>query len=154
MSIAIDSDDVIYINDVSMLRVMRPDKSSGANATEWTWTVTTWINSSNTEAHVDGPASSAQFDTVYSMAVDSDKTLYLQENVWGVDGSYIRRVTPDGFVDTIAGTPTLTKVNGVSSYPGVLPGGFAYGWGIVADPKQKRLIFDVQDSTGFLQMPR
>jgi hypothetical protein len=163
LAIAIDrSTDTIYLVDANSIRVMTPDKSTATTlcpgAACWAWTVTTWINPSNTQGYQDGSASVAQFNFPLGIARAADGTLFVADS----SNNSIRRITPQGVVDTIAGgdpsltcgyqgTCTLPNVNSPALEP--LPGVTYSPTKIAVDPTQNRLIFDVYDVTGIYTMP-
>jgi uncharacterized protein (TIGR03437 family) len=51
----------------------------------------------------DGPATEAQLDTPYGLAVDTQNRLYIAD----LGNTRVRRVTPDGIITTVAGGGTL-----------------------------------------------
>jgi|GEM_PF-5368497 len=140
-TMAIDSNDVIYVFDNYELRKITPTKCDGCtSASQWTWTVST-LSSSTRSGHVDGPLATAKFKSTMSMVVDTDGTLYV-----GDGGRYIRRVTPAGVVDTIAGNGTVGTLDTTYNayFPeGPLPGTSVFpGIGMLLDPTSKLLYFD------------
>jgi hypothetical protein len=174
------STDTIYMTDDNTIRIMTPDKSKAKmtaacqalatpGAACWTWTVTSWINPTDTAAHVDGSPSTAQVNSAGSIARASDGTLYVQEGgswvyVNGVNdyniGSHIRRITPAGVMDTIAGDGSkcveytmCTLPNSGNSATNPLPGVVRPGR-IAVDPASNRLFFTVGDVTSIYTMPR
>ena len=142
---------------IRALRKVTPTKCTGCtNASQWTWTTSTWIDSSNPGGIVDGPASVATFiSAVSSAAIDSDNVIYFTGTGKWYRRSYIRRITPDGVVDTIAGNgPLGTETSGgYYTVPGPLPGNFRMSSGIAVDPTQKRLFFAGQDLQDVFVMP-
>jgi hypothetical protein len=168
MGVAIDANDVIYVADDYMLRKITPTKCSGCtNASQWTWTASTLISGLDSTGtylsgtgHLDGPVSSALLGEVKAMTIDSDGTLYISEGSTDVTISYIRRVTQEGVVDTIAGDGTSTGSTVVSlgtvytPITSTLPGQLRYGASILADPKSKRLFFVPNDTSTIYVMPR
>ncbi len=63
--------------------------------------VTTFTGKANQEGHVDGPKATARLHVAYSMAIDASDHLYLTDSY----ESTVRKVSPDGAVTTIGGTP-------------------------------------------------
>jgi hypothetical protein len=175
--IAIDTSiDTIYLAAGTSIRVMTPDKSTATAACPgaacWTWTVTTWINPSGTAGYVDGPAATAKFESLSGIARASDGTLFVADwspsgsGIQGGYSSYIRRITPSGVVDTIAGNGSAcafgknysystmcTLPNSSTSSPEPLPGVVFGAQGIAVDPTQNRLFFDVSDVTSIYTLP-
>ena len=101
-SMAIDSNDVIYINDRNRISKLTPDKSNGGTkASDWSWYLSTWINPGGSRGPVDGSASTAQFYSS-NLSIDSGGSLYTFDDF----NEYVKRIAPDGTVDTIAGTGT------------------------------------------------
>ena len=155
---AIDtSTDTIYLTDDNTVRTMTPDKSTGSGAATWTWTITTWVNPSDTQGDLDGPASTAQLYFPGGIARASDGTLFVADY-----GNYIRRITPAGVVDTIAGSPTscvpsstamctLPNTSNTTAEP--LPGLTYAPYRIAVDPTSNQLFFDVYDVTSVFTMP-
>ena len=157
-AMAIDAkNDVIYVGDFYgtgsdtriLVRKITPDKSSGTNAASWTWTVSTIGNFAY--GHVDGPLSAAKFGSIGSITVDTDGTLYI-----GDSGRYIRRITPDGVVDTIAGDGAVgTYDTTYNTYfvTGPLPGTSVMPIAILLDPTTNQLFFDDSNSAQIHVMP-
>ena len=106
-SIAIDSDDTLYVTDTKneTIRKITPDG-----------TVTTLAGQARKSGEVDGPVATALFYSPQGIAVDTDKTIYVGRSS---GGSVIRKISPDGIVSTFAGAADKPgHQNGVgSSYP-------------------------------------
>jgi hypothetical protein len=157
--IAIDtSTDTIYITDDNTVRTMTPDKNTGTSAATWTWTVTTWVNPSDTNGYLDGSAATAELNLPSGIARASDGTLFVADY-----GNYIRRITPAGVVDTVAGNGSscdlidppfmCTLPNTTNTAPEPLPGVTYSPLKITVDPSSDRLFFDVYDVTSVFTMP-
>lgn len=87
--------------------------------------VTTFTGKANLEGHVDGPKATARLNVASSMAIDASDHLYLTDSY----ESTVRKVSPDGAVTTIGGTP---GVYSSADGPGAMalfckPGGIAMG---------------------------
>jgi hypothetical protein len=67
--------------------------------------VTTLAGINGVSGHVDGPVATAQFDGIGGITVDAS------DNVFVSDNDCIRKITPAGYVTTLAG-----EVNGVAGY--------------------------------------
>jgi sugar lactone lactonase YvrE len=80
----------LYVADFNNFRIRRIDLS--------TFRVDTLAGSGD-QGDIDGPPGDATFDQVFGLAVDSDGTIYVSE----VGSGQIRRVDPDGNVNTLAG---------------------------------------------------
>jgi hypothetical protein len=157
--IAIDtSTDTIYLTDDNTVRTMTPDKNTGTSAATWTWTVTTWVNPSDTNGYLDGSAATAELNLPSGIARASDGTLFVADY-----GNYIRRITPAGVVDTIAGNGSscdlidppfmCTLPNTTNTAPEPLSGVTYSPLKITVDPSSDRLFFDVYDVTSVFTMP-
>jgi hypothetical protein len=176
--IAIDtSTDTIYLTDGNTIRKMVPNKTNQATtclgvttpgAACWAWTVSTWVNPTadptdittatwgGIAGHVDGSASAARLSGAMGIARASDGTLFVADA-----GSYIRRITPAGVVDTIAGDGgTCTSVslctlpNMNSTTAEALPGITYAPLRIAVDPtSEHRLFFTVSDVDSVFTMP-
>jgi alpha-tubulin suppressor-like RCC1 family protein len=92
--VAVDGAGNLYVADTEnyTIRKITPTVVSGVT----NWVVTTLAGSAGNQGRVDGTGSAAQFDSPFSIAVDSAGNLY------AADGS-IRKITPAGVVTTIAG---------------------------------------------------
>jgi sugar lactone lactonase YvrE len=80
----------LYVADFNNFRIRRINLS--------TLRVDTLAGSGN-QGDIDGPPAEASFDQVFGLAVDSDGTIYVSE----VGSGIIRRVSPTGDVNTLAG---------------------------------------------------
>ena len=157
--IAIDtSTDTIYLVDDNTIRTMTPNKSTGTGAATWTWTIRTWANPSDTAGHADGAAVTAQLDSPAGIARATDGTLFVTDGGY-TGNSYIRRITPSGVVDSIAGNGSTcnpgtmcTLPNSSNPAPDLLPG-VVFSNTIVVDPTSNRFFFNVGDVTSVYTMP-
>ena len=94
--VAVDADGNIYVADGDRVREIN---AAGM--------MTTVAGSTNATYSGDGgPATKAGIDSAWHVAVDSAGALYITErsDPFGQPGNYIRRVSPDGTISTIAGT--------------------------------------------------
>jgi sugar lactone lactonase YvrE len=89
----------LYVADFNNFRIRRINLS--------TFVVDTLAGSGD-QGDDDGPPGDATFDQVFGLAVDSDGTIYVSE----VGSSIIRRVDPDGTVNTLAGGSSLKFKDG------------------------------------------
>jgi len=89
-SLAIDSDDVLYVADLSghIIRKVTP-----------TGDVTTLAGLAGVSGSSDGNGSSARFNGPFGVAVDSSKNVYVSD----ATNRTIRKITPAGDVTTLAG---------------------------------------------------
>lgn len=71
--------------------------------------VTTYAGT-GTAGYVDGPLLLAEFNVIYTMAIDRDNNIYVidQDNM-------IRKISYDGMVSTFAGSPTSGYVDGIGT---------------------------------------
>jgi sugar lactone lactonase YvrE len=72
--------------------------------------------------HADGPGTTAMFTYLNGLALDRDRNIYV------TDSARVRKITPDGFVSTIAGNGTFGFADG----PGI-SAMFSYPRGIAVD---------------------
>jgi sugar lactone lactonase YvrE len=89
----------LYVADFNNFRIRRINLS--------TFVVDTLAGSGD-QGDIDGPPGDATFDQVFGLAVDSDGTIYVSE----VGSAIIRRVDPDGNVNTLAGGKNLKLKDG------------------------------------------
>jgi sugar lactone lactonase YvrE len=68
------------------------------------WNVTTFAGQPGSPGFNDGPAASAQFKSLYDIAIDAGDNLYIADK----DNQVIRKITPDGTVSTRAGQVGVT----------------------------------------------
>jgi len=88
--IAADAAGNLYVSDVYRLRRISPDGTVNTIAGNRQWSPTA----------VDGQGAEARFRTVSSLVVENTGNVLL------LDGEFVRRVTPDGRVTTIATLPS------------------------------------------------
>src|SRR5439155_18570463 len=87
--------------------------------------VTTFAGTPGIQGSSDGTGASARFNYPIGLAIDATDTMY--ETDWC--GYGVRRITPNGVVTTIVGTPTATGfVDGTGSNAR-----FSYAQGIASD---------------------
>jgi len=86
--LTVDSSGNVYVADSSLIRKVTP---AGV--------VTTIAGTPSQLGHVDGPASSAQFNYPQGIVLDAQGNLYVIDG-----GAYIRKITPGGTVSTLAGS--------------------------------------------------
>ena len=92
----------LYVADFNNFRIRRIDLS--------TLRVDTLAGSGD-QGDADGPPGDATFDQVFGLAVDSDGTIFVSE----VGSGRIRRVDPDGNVNTLAGGKSFKLKDGPGS---------------------------------------
>jgi sugar lactone lactonase YvrE len=92
----------LYVADFNNFRIRRINLS--------TLKVDTLAGSGD-QGDADGPPGDATFDQVFGLAVDSDGTIYVSE----VGSGRIRRVDPDGNVNTLAGGQSFKLKDGPGS---------------------------------------
>jgi sugar lactone lactonase YvrE len=124
-AVVMDAHGNLYVADTenSTIRKITPDG-----------VVTTLAGSIGGLAGTDGAGSAARFNRPAAMAVDAGGTLYVADT----ENSAIRKVSPDGAVTTLAGTP------GQDGYTDA-PGSAARFWrpqGVVVDPSGNLYVAD------------
>jgi len=105
-SVAVDSDGTLYISDFgnNTIRKLSPSGND--------WVVTTFAGSPGNAGSADGQGSLARFNQPQGLAVDATHQVYVADSA----NSTIRRITPAGFVSTIAGLAgTAGSSNGTGS---------------------------------------
>ena len=85
-----------------------------------------------------GPAASAQLLCPLSLFIDSSGNLYIGDGSVDSDGAWIRRVSPDGIITTVAGAPHNQNIGG--PYSRFSP------WGIASDSNGNLLVADSPDN--------
>jgi DNA-binding beta-propeller fold protein YncE len=101
--VAVDNAGNIYVADTLSDTVRRIDSSGN---------VTTLAGALDTSGSGEGTGAAAQFFRPYGVAVDANKNLYVADAI----NSTIRRIDPNGFVKTIAGTAGVRgSTDGVGS---------------------------------------
>jgi hypothetical protein len=101
--VAVDASGILYVADTYNATVRKIDASG---------LVTTLAGSPGHSGSSDGVGSAAQFNDPVGLAVDSTNTVYVSDS--GADT--VRRITPDGTVTTLAGTPYSTgTLDGVAA---------------------------------------
>jgi hypothetical protein len=92
-----------------------------------TWRVTTVAGYSSERGHNDGPGDVARFDRPKGLAFDPMGNLFVS------DVSRIRKITPDGYVTTIAGSQSVGSSDGIGTNANFsVPHGVAVdAWGTI-----------------------
>ncbi|MCW7471555.1 IPT/TIG domain-containing protein [Leptospira kanakyensis] len=99
-AIVADSNGNLYTID-AVNKLIRKITSSGE--------VTSFAGNSNLDGNgLDGQGNKASFDLAYGMAIDSTGNLYIADTF----NHKIRKVTPNGYVYTIAGSGSIGSVDG------------------------------------------
>jgi sugar lactone lactonase YvrE len=114
---AIAADGTLYIADYNNARI-RKVSTSGIITTIAGTGVGGWTGDG-------GPASAARINGPFSMTMDSKGTLYFVDYV----NYRIRKITPDGVINTVAGTGTFTASGdgGLATSTDIFPGFLAVG---------------------------
>ena len=102
--VAVDSGSNVYVADTNN-NTIRKITPSGS--------VSTLAGTVGTTGTTDGQGVSALFYSPYGVAVDSGSNVYVADT----NNNTIRKITPSGFVSTLAGTPGIT---GASDGPGTV----------------------------------
>jgi len=97
--LAINSNGVLYVAN-----------SGASNIVTRSRTVTTFVGS-GTAAYADGNGTSASFNGIYEIAMDTSNNLYVAD----LGNCRVRKVTPGGTVTTLAGSGASGFVNGPST---------------------------------------
>ena len=100
-------------------------------------TVTTLAGCFNLVGQADGTGADARFDLLTTVTVAGDGTLYVTDG-WA---DTIRRITPQGVVDTVVGVPYQA-----SNVPGPLPALLSAPSGIALDPSTGTLAISLRDA--------
>ncbi len=119
-SLAVDTNGVIYVADLGN-NTIRKITQIGTN-----WAVTTLAGSPGFAGSVDGAGLAARFNQPQQITLDAGQNLYVTDS-----GNYtVRRITPAGFVTTIAG---LAGVPGSADGTGAAAR-FQQPFGVAVDP--------------------
>jgi sugar lactone lactonase YvrE len=126
--IAFDAAGAMYVadNGNGTIRKISPDG-----------TVSTLAGKAGEVGHTDGVGDAARFTSPWSIAVDAAGTVFVGE----LDGYTIRKITPDGTVTTLAGTPGVYAygVDGIGS-----AAGFGWPFGLAVDLQGVLYVADVR----------
>ncbi len=106
-SIAVDSSNYLYVADFSC--TVRKISPAGV--------VSSFVGTENNYGHADGNGVDAQFYYIHDLTVDQDGNIFVADvDESSGEYSYIRKITPDGDVSTVAGG---YSVNGFANGPGL-----------------------------------
>lgn len=134
--VAVDAAGAVYVADFSN-HAIRKISPSGE--------VITFAGRAGTRGSADGMASAARLDTPSSVTVDAAGNVYVAETL----NHTIRRITPNGMVNTVAGLPgNRGGVNGTGS-----AARFDAPYGIAVDAAGKLYVADVGNGTIRLGVP-
>ncbi|GEP46085.1 choice-of-anchor D domain-containing protein [Brevifollis gellanilyticus] len=126
----VGKDDTIYVAD-TWNRIIRKITSSGE--------VTTLAGSAGLAGHVDGTGSAARFNSPSDLAVDDEGVVYVVDS----QDQTIRKITPEGVVTTLAGSPNhLGNTDGTGA-----AARFQYPAGIALDPYGNLIVCDSGNHT-------
>ena len=96
--VAIGSDGTIYVADTSNNKIRKVSPTG----------VVTTFAGSGILSSVDGPATTASFSKPNNIALDASGNVYLTE----IQSNKIRKITPDGYVSTLAGSDIQGNADG------------------------------------------
>ncbi len=128
--VAIDSAGQVFVADSSNTSIRRID--TGGN-------VTTLAGSAASSGYDDGVGSAARFMHPRALTVDAAGELYVSDT----NNSTIRRVSPNGLVQTIGGAPQFAGASDGVAGAAL----FSAPWGITVDPSGVLWIADFQNGT-------
>jgi hypothetical protein len=94
-SLANDEDGNVYVADYNNFRVRKISLSNNY--------VSTLAGNGNSGV-VDGNRFEASFNSIYHIAADSKGNVFVADNSYSISINYIRKITPNGDVSTIAGS--------------------------------------------------
>lgn len=101
--------------------------------------VTTLAGTPGVSGHLDGTGAAARFNSPRDVAVDDEGVVYVVDS----QSSTIRKITPEGVVTTLAGSPNLPgSLDGVG-----LQARFRYPSGIALDPYGNLIVCDSGNHT-------
>ncbi len=127
LGIAIDTNGNVYVADTGNHTIRKMTRSG---------VVTTLAGAPGASGSNDGIGATARFSFLKGLAVDA------AGNVYAVDDSTIRKITPGGVVTTLAGAPgVLGDADGSGA-----TARFRHPWGIAADPVGNLYVADTGNS--------
>lgn len=126
LGIAVDGSGTIYVADSANYTIRRIAPSG---------VVTTLAGSPGLSGTADGTGAAARFRVLKGIAIDASG------NVYAVDDSAIRKITPGGTVTTLAGTPGVT---GDADGSG-MAARFNHPWGIASDAAGNLYVADSEN---------
>jgi hypothetical protein len=128
--VAADSTGNIYVADTQNSTIRKIDPNGN---------VTTFAGKAGVRGQANGPGTQARFANPQSLAVDGGGNVYVADTA----NHTIRKITPDGVVSTLAGSPGVSgSSNGVNS--GVL---FNLPGGVAVDSAGVLYVADTRNST-------
>jgi len=130
--VAVDSSGNVYVADYANNRIRKITPAG----------VVSTLAGSGTRGHVDGPGTTALFDHLIGVAVDSSGNVYVADT----DNHRIRKITPadrieDRVVSTFAGTDTRGHADG----PGT-EAQFNYPYGVAVDSSGNVYVADADNN--------
>jgi sugar lactone lactonase YvrE len=133
--VAVDASGVVYVaSDRCVINKVMPD---GA--------VTTLAGTAASCGHADGVGAAARFNAPYGIAIDGSGTLFVADTYTHT----IRKITPDGTVSTLAGTPNVSgSTDGVGG-----AAAFFYPQSLTLDPAGNLYVADTENRTIRLVTP-
>ncbi|HJW57363.1 MAG TPA: NHL repeat-containing protein [Burkholderiaceae bacterium] len=128
--VAADAQGNLYVADTAMHTIRRVTPAGA---------VTTWAGSAGMQGDADGVGAAARFNLPTDVAVDASGNLYVTD----AGNRTIRKVTPQGMVSTLAGSPGLRgTVDGTGA-----AARFTHPQGITIDPAGNLYVTDSEDTT-------